>query len=88
MWLPAILFRYEFYSSLNFFYRQTDRQTDGQKVTPMSPPYNMHRWAQKAFPQVFLISPIPQQLTKFNVLKYMFDIYMLNIKHTELIMCM
>ncbi len=25
----------------------TDRQTDGQKVTPMSPPCNMHRWAKK-----------------------------------------
>ncbi len=26
---------------------QTDRQTDRQKATHMSPPCNMHRWAQK-----------------------------------------
>ncbi len=31
------------------FLLQTDRQTDGQKVTPMSPPCNMHRWAQKTW---------------------------------------
>ncbi len=27
--------------------RQTDRRTDGQKAMHMSPPCNMHRWAQK-----------------------------------------
>ncbi len=27
--------------------RTTDRQTDRQKVTHMSPPCNLHRWAQK-----------------------------------------
>ncbi len=34
---------YEFLSSD----RQTDGRTDGQKALHMSPPSNMHRWAQK-----------------------------------------
>ncbi len=31
----------------NFCHRQTDRQTDRRKATHMSPPCNLHRWAQK-----------------------------------------